>query len=124
MNLSLSKKKVIIIIIIIIIIKIIIKKNNNNDNDNDNNNDNDNDDDDNDNDKTILTSTVSFVGSSSDGGTVVLRTWLAFSFSFLVHVKSSVAIYARVGGVVAVSSRGTVHYNKRIFERNDKHLVY
>ena len=71
-----------------------------------------------------LTSTVcSLVGSSSDGGAVVLRTWLALRFSFLVHVKSSVAIYARVGAIVAVSSRGTVHYNKKIFSGNDKHLV-
>ena len=71
-----------------------------------------------------LTSTVcSLVGSSCDGGAVVLRTWLALRFSFLVHVKSSVAIYARVGGIVAVSSRGTVHYNKKMFRGNDKHLV-
>ena len=72
-----------------------------------------------------LTSTVrSLVRSCRDGGAVVLRTWLALCFSFLVHVKSNVAIYAAVGGVVAVSSRGTVHCNKKIFRGNDKHLVY
>ena len=58
----------------------------------------------------VLTSTVRrFVRSSSDGGTVVLRAGLAFCFSFLVHVESNVAIYACVSGVVAVSTRGTVH---------------
>ena len=73
---------------------------------------------------TSLTSTVcSLVRSSSDGGAVVLRTWLTLRFSFLVHVKSSVAIYARISGVVAVSSRGTVYYNKKIFGGNSKNLV-
>lgn len=56
-----------------------------------------------------LTSAVGTVLGAGGRSRVVLRAWLALGSSLLVLIKSNVTIDARVGSVVTVSSRRTVH---------------